>query len=118
MQPWKRAEARRMRANPTPAERCLWDALKGRQLMGLRFRRQHRIFGYIADFYCATAELAVEVDGQIHAKRQPYDQGRDSNLAKRGIAVIRFTNKQVLTELPWVLENIAAACPLPTTEAA
>jgi very-short-patch-repair endonuclease len=112
MQRWKFDAARQMRHRPTEAERLLWDALKGRQLMGLKFRRQHCVFGYITDFFCAGADLAVEVDGSVHDDQQPYDQERDANLAARGIAVLRFTNEQVLNELPQVLEGIAGAAPL------
>jgi very-short-patch-repair endonuclease len=113
MKRWKFDAAHEMRRRPTPAERQLWEALKGRQLRGLRFRRQAPLFGYIADFYCPAASLVIEVDGEIHADQKQYDQQRDRNLADRGYSVLRFTNQQVTDELPRVLEVIAGSVPLP-----
>ena len=60
------SRARTMRKELTPAELKLWNALRGDQLLGLRFRRQHRVGSYIADFFCHAARLVVEVDGDSH----------------------------------------------------
>ncbi len=109
----KFARARQMRARPTPAEEMLWNAIRGRQLAGLKFRQQHPIFGFIADFYCCSARLAVEVDGEIHEGQRGYDERRDEQLADHGITTIRFTNAEVESDLAWVLESIAGAVPLP-----
>ena len=58
--------ARFMRQNPTPAENILWLRLRGKQVRGFHFRRQHPISRFIVDFYCSTARLVIEIDGSIH----------------------------------------------------
>lgn len=98
MQPWKLDAARRMRKAPTPAEAELWRDLRCRRCLGLKFNRQARLFGYIADFYCPELKVVVEVDGGYH--RQPHqiahDQTRDARLTREGLTVVRVTNAQVL----------------------
>ena len=90
--------ARKMRHEPSDAERRLWRILRGRRLAGFKFRRQFPIGGYIVDFYCIPAKLVVECDGGQHndeeAKR--YDEKRSERLAKLGIGVIRFWADDVL----------------------
>jgi very-short-patch-repair endonuclease len=108
--PEKAELARRLRRNMTPAEKALWQALRANQLDGLHFRRQQVIAGYIADFYCHAAALIVEVDGPVHAGQKVADQERSEGLAGLGFEVIRFTNGQVLEELPRVLEEIRNVC--------
>jgi very-short-patch-repair endonuclease len=75
--------ARDLRSNLTRPEALLWQHLRGDKL-GVRFRRQHRIGSYIADFYCAAANLVVEIDGDSHAEREEYDANRTWWLAQRG----------------------------------
>jgi very-short-patch-repair endonuclease len=65
--------ARMLRENMTQTEKLLWERLKGKQILGLRFRRQHPIFIFIADFYCHEARLVVEIDGEIHNQQLEYD---------------------------------------------
>ena len=96
--------AARMRGSLTPAESRLWSAVRAGRLGGLRFRRQHVIRGFIVDFYCASARLAVEVDGPIHELRQAYDAARDRILEQHGIRVLRFSNRtveEVLAVVTW-----------------
>jgi very-short-patch-repair endonuclease len=106
---WKtlKGYARANRKEPTPAEQALWLALRGHQL-GYHFRRQHAIEGYIVDFVCLRAWLIVEVDGGIHqeAGQAEYDGGRTHALQECGFLVLRFTNSEVLEELPQVLAAI------------
>ena len=92
----------------TPAERVLWRVLRGRQLDGLRFRRQQIIDGYIVDFYCHASGLVVELDGPIHLAQAEYDRERDLALAARGLRVLRFPNEEVIQDLPVVLDRIRA----------
>jgi very-short-patch-repair endonuclease len=99
-----------MRKNLTPAELKLWSKLRGDQLLGLRFRRQHRLGSYIADFYCPARNLVIEVDGDSHAERQEYDQKRTHWMETCGLRVVRFTNDEVMTNLDSVLEATAAWC--------
>lgn len=91
----------------TPAEGRLWQALRSGQLEGLKFRRQQVIGGYIADFYCDSLGLVIEVDGPIHEKQIVDDQSREEAIRLHGLRVVRFSNVQVLDYLPDVLVTIA-----------
>jgi very-short-patch-repair endonuclease len=79
----------------------------------LRFRCQHPVGNFILDFYCPACKLVVEVDGTIHANQTEYDDARTSELAKYGYKVLRFTNEQVMKDLPQVLEEIKRVAFLP-----
>ncbi len=96
------------RGNPTEAERILWQILKGKKLSGFKFRRQHIIGSYIADFVCLSKNLVIEVDGLIHQlpENAVYDDERTLELKKRGFDVIRFTNDQILHDADKVLNEI------------
>ena len=99
--------AKSMRQNLTPAEALLWNALRGRQLAGLKFRCQHPVGCFILDFYCPACKLAIEVDGGIHAEQQDRDRARTEQLQSFGYTVLRFANEDVFNDLPRVLEQIA-----------
>ena len=99
--------ARQMRKEMTPAERVLWAHLRGNRLNGYHFRRQQVIAGFIVDFYCHRAGLAVEVDGDAHD--QSYDADRDAILAEYGVRVLRFTNAEVTGDIRAVIESIREA---------
>lgn len=101
--------AKEMRRNATPAEKTLWAALRNRRLAGLKFYRQDVIGPFIADFYCASARLVVEVDGEIHDYQNDQDNARTRQFEYYGYRVIRFRNEEVLNELEWVLSQIAIA---------
>ncbi len=91
---------RELRQALTPAEAVLWRLLKGQQLEGLKFRRQHSVGPYILDFYCPALKLAIELDGASHACREEYDGQRTSYLSETaGITVLRFENR-VMFENP------------------
>ena len=98
-----------MRLRPTAAERVLWEALRGRRLRGLRFRRQHVLGRFVVDFYSAEALPVVEVDGPIHLSQRAADEERSELIASLGLRVLRFTNQQVDRDLEGVLQAIAAA---------
>lgn len=100
------ATAIKLRDLLTPAEARLWDAIRDRQLNGLRFRCQHPVGRFILDFYCPSHRLVVEVEGGSHDGRHAYDQARTEALAAFGYHVIRFRNADVLDRLPAVLETI------------
>jgi very-short-patch-repair endonuclease len=95
----------------TDAEKQLWERLRKKSLGGLRFRRQHPIGPYIADFFCNEVGLVVEVDGGIHhAKEQELkDRLRNFAMKKHGLAVIRFSNEQIANDIDDVLARIKAA---------
>ncbi|MEB3250311.1 MAG: endonuclease domain-containing protein [Merismopediaceae bacterium] len=101
--------ARLLRQQLTPAEAKLWEALRGRQLKGLKFRCQHPIGRFIVDFYCPSLKLVIEVDGNIHTQRQDYDQARNNKFNNLGYRVLRFTNDEVIHDLPKVLNQIIQA---------
>ena len=101
-----RSKARILRKKMTEAEKILWKNLRMNQIGGLHFRKQHPFGIYILDFYCDKANLAIEVDGEIHVKRSDYDNERTKYLNSAGIKVIRFTNEQVLKKLNWVIAEI------------
>ena len=101
---------RRLRRGQTDAEQAaLWWQLRNRRLQGWKFRRQHRIGPYFADFACLEAGLVVELDGSQHLERQPYDRTRTAHLKREGFDVLRFGNDDVLRETEAVLRAIITA---------
>jgi tRNA modification GTPase len=104
--------AREMRSHPTQAERILWNALREHQL-GVKFRRQHPIGPYVADFYSRQANLVIEVDGDSHAtnEQRARDQGKTDFLASQGLRVLRFSNSEITENLEAVLSQISKAVP-------
>jgi very-short-patch-repair endonuclease len=106
-------EAKRMRREPTPAEVALWKALRGEQVRGRKFRRQHPMGRFIIDFYCPDLKLCIEVDGKHHAHGEQWERDRERTLflSRGGFTIIRFTNEEVLTDLPTVVAKIEASLP-------
>ncbi len=101
--------AREMRyEKATPAEQILWEALSNKKLEGYKFRRQHIIGPFIADFLCLRHRLIIELDGLIHQRpeNKKSDEERTRWLNKQGFSVIRFTNKEVEQNLDEVLNQI------------
>ncbi len=90
------------------AEVLLWSKLKGKQLLGYKFRRQYSIDRFIVDFYCPALKLAIEIDGDTHT-REVYDRKRQEFIESFGIQFLRFTNTQVYENLEGVVELIARA---------
>jgi very-short-patch-repair endonuclease len=103
----KLARARSFRRQPTPAEATAWSLLRGRRLLGLKFRRQQVIAGFIVDFYCASRRLALELDGapHDHPDQAEHDVRRTQALQKRTIQVLRLRNDQL--DEPTLLELLA-----------
>ena len=99
----------------TAEEELLWSCLRNRQLGGVKFRRQHPIDGFIADFYCEAHSLVIEVDGRYHDQRaqKEYDEGRTYELNRLNVKVIRFTNSEVRENLQLVLDKILAQVTAP-----
>ena len=98
--------ARDLRRDMTPAERKLWAKLRGRQLMGARFRRQHPLGPYIVDFVCLDRRFIVEVDGGQHgeAEQKARDERRTAWLESEGYRVIRVWNNDVMGNADGVME--------------
>jgi very-short-patch-repair endonuclease len=103
--------AKGMRKDSTKAEDLLWQRLRGKKVVGLKFRRQHPIDKFIPDFYCHEKKLVVELDGGIHDEKQQkdFDSVRTEMLNELGIKVIRFTNEDVLTRIENVIEKTIEA---------
>lgn len=89
----------------TPSEKILWEELRGNKL-GIHFRRQQVIAGYIVDFYCHKADLVIELDGRIHEKQKEEDANRDKVMNEMGLRVIRFRNDEVENDLVGVVGKI------------
>ena len=100
--------ARANRQHQTEAEALLWQHLRNRRLAGHKFRRQHPLLTFIADFYCHESNLVIELDGGYHKveDQQIYDQGRTFELEENGIHVIRFINEEVIQDIEQVLLKI------------
>ena len=99
-----------LRNNPTDAERRLWYYLRRRNLRRFKFRRQHPIAGFIADFASIDARLVIELDGGQHAEATGYDSARTRKIEAKGYRVLRFWNHDVMTSREAVLERILRVC--------
>ncbi len=117
--PKARINARALRRDMTDAERKLWMGLRGEQL-GAKFRRQHPLGNYIADFACLDPKLIVELDGSQHAENQAYDLARDAFFRTQGFEVLRFPSNApfqnldgVLNAIRHQLDMLAGAAPIP-----
>ena len=110
-------KARELRKKQTPAEEVMWALLRDRQFMDLKFRRQHQIGNYIADFYCDEQKLVIELDGPVHesAQQQKHDAKRDAYLTSMGNAVIRLSNDLVLSDPQGALTRVVASLPMGET---
>jgi very-short-patch-repair endonuclease len=100
--------SKELRKEKTEAEEKLWQYLRGSKLNGLKFRRQHPLHNYIADFYCHEKKLVIEVDGSVHTieNNAEYDRGRTYELQELGVTVIRFWNDEVHNDIEKVLGKI------------
>ncbi len=101
-----RKPQRSLRRNMTDAELRIWRCLKGRQLQGFKFRRQHPFEDFILDFVCLEAMLIIEIDGGQHASNESADGARTKRLNDAGFKVLRFWNNEALTETGAVKEAI------------
>jgi very-short-patch-repair endonuclease len=100
--------AKQLRKNETIAEKLLWERLNKNQVLRLRFRRQHPLKYFIADFYCHKVKLVIELDGGIHnaPKQFEYDQNRDYEMNELGLTILRFKNEEVLENIEIVVAKI------------
>jgi len=105
----KRDFARQLRKEQTLAEERIWSLLRNNQFMGLKFRRQHVIEGFVVDFYCLERKLAIEIDGGIHNKRKDYDQLRQQEIESKFNTVIRIKNEEINRDESVVLRKIKEA---------
>ena len=104
--------AKTMRSNATDAEYLMWQLLRAKRFMNLKFRRQHVIAPYIADFYCHEIGLVIELDGSQHGTDDAieYDAERTKFLEVLGLTVVRYWNHDVLSRTDVVLEDLWQRC--------
>jgi very-short-patch-repair endonuclease len=100
--------AKHLRENLTEAEEILWSELRNNKLEGYKFRRQHPLNNYIADFYCHKLKLVIEIDGGYHqtTEQKQLDAERTEMIEFQGLQVIRFTNEEVIQDIKNVLNKI------------
>ena len=105
---------RELRDQDTWAERVMWETLRGRRFLGLKFRRQFPIDGFISDFCCYELRLVVELDGRVHEEpsQAERDRTRGAHIRFLGFTILRFPNEAVLEDMPTVLRKIAEAARL------
>src|SRR5262249_5698730 len=107
---WKgmKSRLREARHEATPAEKKLWSAVRANKL-GVKFRFQHPVAAFYVDFYCVEAGLAIELDGSVHDIQVEEHHEHQLFIEANNIRVIRFTNDEVMKELPKVVQTIRAA---------
>lgn len=100
--------SQQLRKSMTDAERRLWTRIRGKQLKGYQFYRQKTIGDYIVDFYCPKAKLVIEIDGGQHYTEEgrEKDRIRDQYFVTAGLQVLRFSDRDILTQTDGVLEKI------------
>jgi len=105
-------KAEELRKHMTKAELILWEELRNKKLLGLKFRRQHPISRFIADFYRHKHKLVIELDGEIHLKNYVAinDKKREDEIKSLGITVLRFKNNEIINHLESVLQQISNFC--------
>ncbi|MDD4333421.1 MAG: endonuclease domain-containing protein [Patescibacteria group bacterium] len=100
--------AREFRKVPTKSEKIIWNVLRNRQFMNLKFRRQHLSSGYLLDFYCDELNLAIEIDGSVHDNEEQtkYDEERQKAIEEKKIKFIRIKTEDVENNLNNVLKDL------------
>ena len=104
----KKSQRKTLRNNMPETEKILWNKIRRKQLLGIKFRRQCSVGAYIIDFFSFEKKLAIEIDGDSHfiVKAQTYDKKRTEFLKKNNIQVIRFTNVEIVNNLDGCLEKL------------
>ena len=100
--------ARLLRRNQTDSEAQMWGVLRDRRLKDYKFRRQHPIDRYVADFACVSARLIVELDGPVHDETVERDRVRDAFLTESGWQILRFSNADVGRNSEFVVSQLLA----------
>jgi very-short-patch-repair endonuclease len=104
--------AKQLRRRMTEPEKIVWEIIRKNAIFGLKFRRQHPINSYIADFYCHKVKLVIEIDGETHNQESAklYDENRTNVLNSFGIEVIRFKNTDIRKNISLVKKEIEKKC--------
>lgn len=102
----KKIFSRVLRKESTFQEKKVWNALRDRRCMKLKFRRQHVIEGFVVDFYCNQLKLAIEIDGAVHNRQRDYDDLRQHLVESEGIRFIRITNDEIDKDIDILTQRI------------
>ena len=107
----KLLQARELRKKMTEAETVLWQVLRRKNFLGIKFRRQQVIEGFITDFYCEKARLVIEIDGEGHStpEQKAVDAHRRDVFVARGLREIRFSNSEIFSDIQGVLKKVKSA---------
>ncbi len=108
--------SKELRKKQTNTEEILWEILRNRKFNNLKFRRQHPIWRYIADFYCDEIKLVIELDWKIHEKQKEYDNIRNEIINNQWINILRFENELIFSDISKLLNSIIPFIPLPMGE--
>jgi very-short-patch-repair endonuclease len=111
--PRQKLHARELRRAMTPTEKRLWSLLRGKRFIGIKFRRQQPLGPYIVDFYCHTAKVILELDGESHIGKEAYDDRRCAWLKSQGYKIVRVWDTQIYSNVDGVLQLIYNACESP-----
>jgi very-short-patch-repair endonuclease len=98
--------AKELRKDQTKAEEIVWKEIRNRKFLGLRFKRQFIIEGFIVDFYCDEFALAIEIDGRIHEKQKEYDAWRQKIIESNSVSFIRIKNEEVFQDIGILFDKI------------
>ncbi len=100
--------AREFRKKLTKSEKIMWGVIRNRKLLGLKFKRQYVIDGYIIDFYCHELRLAIEIDGSVHYQEEQmkYDEERQKIIEQNNIRFIRINNEAVEININKILKEL------------
>lgn len=111
----KRDFARILRQDQTTVEERVWELLRNNRFLGLKFRRQHVIEGFVVDFYCHELKLAIELDGAVHNRKmnKAYDDYRQTELEAEGLSFIRITNEEFENDPEILFRKIEQFLPSP-----
>jgi len=104
---------RELRHKQTKAEEILWESLRNNKI-GIKFRRQYSLEGYVMDFYSPKAKMAIEIDGGQHYEKdgKEYDKVREEIIISAGVKIMRFTNEEVIGDLERVIGIVKDSCNL------
>ena len=108
----KTTQARSLRRGASATEQRLWQLLRGRRLGGFKFRHRSLVYGYIPDFWCPEARLAIEIDGKEYADKRERDAIRDTRFFSHGIHTVHVPSELVWHDSAGALELIHAALEL------
>ena len=104
----EKTNRRKLRQKSTKAEEILWKYLRGRKLLGLKFRRQYSIDQFVVDFFCPELKVGIEVDGGVHNEKEVkvHDENREGFINSFGIKILRIKNETVIDEIDKTLNLI------------